>query len=198
MLARNSPLQIAKLTVLGSVLVASDFLVVAFVYLMPGFRHYLSTRIADGFGPYAFIVVFGGVVYIPWWMGILLMVRARRRISRGLAADKWTGNELESARQWVESPDLRRIEKWYDVIALALGISWLLFGFISVIFNQDFRAPLAVVIFLMLPDRMLSTLRTDFARPSVPSDGWAGTIKGIYSEHWGGRKPAASDPKPAP
>jgi hypothetical protein len=191
MLTRSTPLKLAKLVLIGSLLFSAESYVFILVCLAaPGraarMPHFLSALYMAG-------------ILLPFFSGALLAGYSYRCIDSGLIESRWTDREVEATYQWLISAGFKRLEKWIKLTLLSTWAGWLLFCIALYALKgrsfQEVSGMFIGVIFLGEPRRALSALKSKL-RPVPPTPdpkgGWAGTIKGIHSDHWGGR--ASADP----
>jgi hypothetical protein len=190
MLAKWPPLKLAQLAFVGSIVVAlefvSDLLSEALLRLHDYFFGSFSSHPAGPVTIAAFILISFASILV----GGLLIWIAKRQLSAGLSGNKWLAIEVEKAHVWIESPTLKRVASG---LAWVYVVDFVVYNLLRYAWGIHFRATvrecLGSFIFFLAPAFVLSNLR-ETLRPApparVPLKEWAGVIKGIYSEHWGG------------
>jgi hypothetical protein len=131
---------------------------------------------------------------------MVLLGLAKRGITDGVRKELWIEQETRPALKWLRSPVVTR--GWWVIFAAMSCCYLALFlvprGYPSDTFNMNLNIFLFFLIMLPSPKASLDQIRKTLSPepPRKPLNGWAGSISGIYSEHWGGRefpKPGRSE-----
>jgi hypothetical protein len=110
--------------------------------------------------------------FVPFLIGIVILSRAERRLSRGIKNDLWTDEELEPLRRRLAHP------AWTIVSLLFIA------AFIG---NAIVYGGFTLVWALIVPVQQISRLRMMLKTKQVAGGGlqdWR-NFKPIQSEHWG-------------
>ena len=143
----------------------------------------------------AFVVFILLFFFSPMLIGLLLIGLTKDRLFDGLNKKRWSEQDIERARLWIESPVLTKIGKsligiWFFVnfgVYYAMKYLW------KIPIDSGGRVFFDSFLFLIFPYMIVLHLRKAlrFEPPDEyvsPKGGWSGTIKGIHSDHWGGRE----------
>ena len=184
-LADWPPLKLAKLTFAATLLAVTASLAPA-VMLLP---RWLRIPLI-GLHPHLPILFTYGLVslliaFTPSLIGIQVIVLVKRQIEIRKEQNRWTEQEKEQARSWLT------VRKRYFI---ALSTAMFLCGLAVTILWRD-SALIRTTFSLMACVCAIFTLHNEFTKesredlqPKSQLKGWSGTIKGIHSEHWGGRQ----------
>ena len=194
MLTKWTPLKLTQLALLGSIVMTSGVLLPTLALcLFSGLSGQHPGRFALGASS---LVALASLL-----IGALLTGFAQWRLYPGLDKSRWTTQEVETAHRWIESATLTRVTKrilWaFRLLVFATLLYWVASYVRKFSLQSAFWVIFYLPIWLTLPLNILSKLRAALRPEPPPRDppkGWAGTINGIYSEHWGGRKTPSSNP----
>ena len=195
MLANWPPLRLAQLAFAGSLLSMSRILT-PLLALIPFALHGWTTdpRRTDRLWLYFLIAL------VPALIGIVLLAFAKRRITDGVRRELWIEQETRPALEWLRS---RVVTRGWWVIFAAMSCCYLMIFLLPRDFHPDVshlreNTLLLSLTLLPSPRTSLDQIRKSLSPepPRRPLNGWAGSISGIHSEHWGGRefpKPGRSE-----
>jgi len=126
---------------------------------------------------------------VPWLPGTVLALIAPHRIKVGLRAKRWPMEEIQLACDWLESPTVKRVERWCTSAMWPLFIGWIVYCAASVARNIHPHPNEITAIFIIVPLGWISALRRQL-RAELPSEVtptlWSATP--LRSEHWGQRE----------
>jgi hypothetical protein len=197
MLSQWPPLKLAKLGFAGLVLNESSLLALALFLLPMRLRSALLGLHPSHFAVIAYNTVSLIVVVAPSLIGLLLIHLVKRQFDTGLDNEQWTKQETDQGLRWVESPRLKRM--WILLFSSILLCYIALFSIAAHLRWPDYYAGRYHKLYLMFvmwfacmvtanPKQTLAQIRKRLRPPGDQIKGWAGTIKGIHSDHWGGRE----------
>jgi len=198
LLSQWPPLKLAKLGFAGLVLNESSLLAVALFLLPMRLRSVLLGLHASNFAVIAYNTVSLIAVVTPSLIGLILIHLAKRQFDIGLDNEQWTKQETDQVLRWVESPRLKRM--WILLFSSMFICYIALFSIAAHLQWPDYYAGRFHKLYLMFvvwfacmltanPKQILAQIRKRLSPPvGVPLKGWSGTIKGIHSDHWGGRE----------
>jgi hypothetical protein len=173
---RTSPLQLACWAGIGSLIAASEF-VLGFVNL-----HHLTTKVPGmGAVPWSRPLLLIACLF-PLICGYAISLSAERRLRKGMNEKAWTEQELEPLRLRLSLP----VVKWLiGILIAAFGVLILLSA------CGLFRA--SMIWALIFPFQIMANVYR-LVMPAGRSDSMllGNNFAPIQSEHWGGRRQAAS------
>jgi hypothetical protein len=195
MLSQWPPLKLIKLAFAGACIVASEFMMTALFWVI--FRnhvHHFNPN-TDRIERVAYDLFILPLFLSPMLIGALLIGLAKAGLFVGLERKRWSEQDVERARLWIESPILTKIGKsligiWFFVdFGVYYGMKYLW----KIPIDSGGRVLFDSFLFLVVPYVIVSNLREALrlGPPDTyvsPKGGWSGTIRGIHSDHWGGRE----------
>ena len=173
-------IKLVKTTALGSVLAAAGGVL---CMLFQVIQHGRLT------GSISHRLIVASLTIVPWLPGTVIALIAPHRIKVGLRAKRWPMEEIRLACDWLESPTIKRMERWWTRLMWPLLIGWLVYCAASIARNIHPHPNAITAIFIIVPLGWLSVLRKDL-RAELPSEVtptlWS--AKPLRSEHWGQRE----------
>jgi hypothetical protein len=195
MLTRWIPAKIARLASVGALLSTSRLLAPLIILALIKLRDHVfrlqAGHLSIDFYDAACVIL----ILCPAVIGSQVLARAKRQFDTALDKKLWTDGETAIAKRWIESPSLERRQSF---LYWTLGICWLLtYARWHSTASAGFTSNLVMLWNLALggPGQTFRLMRKRFEPEPperVPPKGGAGTIQGIYSEHWGGREMSKS------
>ncbi|MGD0889016.1 MAG: hypothetical protein ABR889_07200 [Acidobacteriaceae bacterium] len=203
MLSQWPPLKLAKLGFAGACIFASQFMMTDLVWVI--FRnhvHHFNPN-TDRIERVAYVLFILPLFLSPMLIGALLIGLAKVRLFVGLNKKRWSEPDVERARLWIESPVLTKTGKSLIGIWLFVdvGVYYSMKYIWKIPIDSGGRVFFDSFLFLIFPYMIVLHLREALRLEPPdeyvsPKGGWAGTIQGIHSDHWGGREtPRTASPE---
>lgn len=165
-----TPLQLAKRSLLGSILSLAFLPVVLFcvrfkpVWLRAGLPVWL---------------IVGFVAATPLIVAFFLVYSSEKVLRAGLLNDRWPETTVAEARTWLDRPVVRRAVTCVVLLAL-VGI------FAVTFFNHHSFGSLGGFTYLMvMPSLTLARLKQHVASPCQPASRLWADSRPLHSAHWG-------------